>query len=177
MKAFLIDPQDRTITLQNFDGHPNSLYTLFGSLLVDAADALNDHSLYSSTEAFERAERGFLVGEKLIFGKTLLAGIAGFEDTDATITQDELRALTRFELPAFYTQTIALLPKTFMFGNAVTITEEHSLTGEWIIYAYNMADTKTKTYFLNELESTIRTGKDVTAFMKKMGEIALRSMQ
>ncbi|MEJ2500273.1 MAG: hypothetical protein P8Y65_03965 [Campylobacterales bacterium] len=179
MKAFLIDPDTRTVTEQNYDGQPNSLYTLFKSLLVDNHAILRDHMVFSGSEAYEKGEKGFLLGEKLLFGKTLITGYAGFEETDAAIGADELKPLVRFEIPEFYAQVLALLPADFSFEERYEMQLEEGVepvTAEWVIFAFNLADTATKTYFLNHLENTVTKGEDVHAYLKKMGELAIKSM-
>lgn len=180
MKAFLIDPETRTVTQQHFDGQPNSLYTLFGSLLVDSNAILNDHMVYTSSEALEKGQKGFFLGEKLLFGRALVTGYAGFEEIDATIPPNELEALLLFDLPEFYAKTLALLPSEFSFDETFELTlgyETESVSPEWVLYIFNMADAKTKTYFLNELENSVTQGKNVLEYLKKMGELAIKSMR
>ena len=180
MKAFLIDPDTRSITEQTFDGQPNSLYTLFGSLLVDSNAVLHEHMVYSATEAFEGGEKGFFLGEKLLFGKALVTGYVGFEEIDAAITSDELVALTIFDLPEFYEETLRLLPSEFSFDERYELTLDEireTVTPEWVFYVFNMADSATKTYFLNQLEAAKVQGDDLHAYLKKMGTLALKSMQ
>ncbi len=179
MKAYLIDPETQTISVQDFDGQPHSLYTLFGSLLVDTHEVLNQHNVYSATEAFEKGEKGYFLGEKLLFGKTLVTGLEGFEDIDAAITPEELRALVMYDLPAFYEKTLALLPKDFSFSESYTMQAEgikEIVNPEWVFYVFNMADEATKNYFLNHLEETVIQKNDVHGYLKKMGEIAIKSM-
>jgi hypothetical protein len=180
MKAFLIDPDTQTVTEQNYDGQPNSLFTLFGSLLVDQHAIVRDHMVFCGSEAYEKEKKGFLLGEKLLFGKALITGIAGFEETDAVIGADELQQLIRFEIPEFYTQTLALLPADFSLEERYEMQLEEGaepVTAEWVVFAFNLADAATKTYFLNHLESTVTKGESVHAYLKKMGELAIKSMQ
>jgi len=180
MKAYLIDPNTRSVVEAEFDGQPNSLFTLFNSLLVDSDAVLHGHNVYRTSEAFERGERGFFLGEKLIFGKALVTGSDGLADTDAAVTAEELLQLSLFDIPDFYLKTLALLPPDFSF-------EEHyqlhigeigeSVTPEWVFYVYNMADSATKTYFLNRLEESVTQGADIRNYLKKMAELAVKSMQ
>lgn len=178
MKAFLIDPETKTVTEQDYDGQPNSLFTLFRSLLVDSSELLNSHMVYSSEEAFEKGEKGFFLGEKLLIGKVLVTGRSGLEDTDAVIGRDELYALTLFELPAFYQEVLRLLPKDFSFSEryGLMFGEESGLVSpEWVFYVFNMADDATKSYFLEHLENTDKKAEAVHGFLKKMGSLALKS--
>jgi len=180
MKAYLIDPESRSITEQFFDGQPHSLYTLFGSLLVDSHAVLHDHMVYSASEAFERGEKGFFLGEKLLFGKALVTGYAGFEELDAAIGSGELEALTMFDLPEFYEKTLRLLPPDFSFDEQYELALEElreTVSPEWVFYVFNMADSATKTYFLNQLEAAKVQGEELHAYLKKMGNLALKSMQ
>ncbi len=180
MKTFLIDPDTRTIIQEDFDGQPNSLYSLFNSLLVDSHAILNDHMVYSGNEAFEREEVPFFLGEKLLFGKALVTGYEGLEDLDATITSNDLKALLQFEIPEFYEKTLALLPKNFSFEEHFDLQIEdtsETVTPEWVLYVFNMADTDTKAYFLDHLKETVEQGKHVADYLKKMGEQAIKSMR
>ena len=180
MKAYLIDPETRNITEQFFDGQSNSLYTLFGSLLVDSNAVLHGHMVYSASEAFERGEKGFFLGEKLLFGKALVTGYAGFEEMDAAIGTGELEALTMFDLPAFYEKTLRLLPPDFSFDEQYELALEalrETVSPEWVFYVFNMADSATKTYFLNQLEAAKVQGEDLHVYLRKMGNLALKSMQ
>lgn len=180
MKAFLIDPQTRSVTQQVYDGQPNSLYTLFNSLLVDQNDILHGHMVYSATEAYEKKEPGYFLGEKLMFGKALVTGYAGFEDLDADISAEELTQLITFELPEFYTKALALLPAEFSFDEHYELqldAQTESVRPEWVLYVFNMADSDTKNYFLTHLESAVVQGDDLHGYLKKMGMLAIKSMQ
>ena len=180
MKAFLIDPDSRSITEQFFDGQPNSLYTLFGSLLVDSNAVLHEHMVYTASEAFEKGEKGFILGEKLLFGKALVTGYAGLEEIDTAIESGELAALTMFDLPDFYEKTLRLLPSSFSFDERYELALDdvrETVTPEWVFYVFNMADSATKTYFLNHLETAKVQGEDLHDYLKKMGNLALKSMR
>ncbi len=179
MKAYLIEPQTQTVSVQDFDGQPHSLYTLFGSLLVDTHEVLKRHNVYSAAEAFEKGEKGFFLGEKLLFGKTLVTGREGFEDIDAAILPEELETLVMYDLPAFYEKVLALLPKDFSFSERYMLQAgdmQEAVNPEWVFYVFNMADEATKNYFLNHLEETVVRKNDIHAYLKKMGEIAVKSM-
>lgn len=180
MKAFLIDPNTHSVTEQAYDGQPNSLYTLFNALLVDQNDILHGHMVYSATEAYEKNEPGFFLGEKLLFGKALVTGYAGFEDLDAEISAEELTQLIMFDLPEFYTKALALLPAAFSFDETYELPldgQTESVGPEWVLYVFNMADSDTKNYFLSHLERAVVKGDDLNDFLKKMGMLAIKSMR
>jgi len=180
MKALLIDPETRSVIPQQYDGRPDSLYTLFRSLLVDSSDVLNNHVIYSGAEAFEKEEKGFFLGEKLLFGRTLIVGHTGLEEDDATIPADEAEALVRFEIPSFYRDALALLPRDFSFDEPFELRLEEGgehVTVEWVLYAFNLADEATKSYFLEHLSHTLSEGGDVYDYLKKMGNLALKAMR
>ncbi|UFS61342.1 hypothetical protein LOH54_06660 [Sulfurimonas sp. HSL-3221] len=177
MKAFLIDPDTQTVSVQDYDGQPHSLYTLFGSLLVDSNALLNAHMVYSGGEAFEKGQKGFFLGEKLLFGKTLVVGMTDIEEVDATIEAETLQQLLRYELPAFYRQAIALLPPDFAFDQSCTLEGMEGATVEWVFYAFSLADDATQSYFLDELKKTVSGGGEVHPYLEKMGNLAIRSMQ
>lgn len=178
MKAYLIDPNTSTVTEQDYDGQPNSLFTLFGSLLVDNSAILHGHMVYSAAEAFEKREKGFFLGENLLFGKVLVTGYAGYEDTDAAIGAEELHALALFELPSFYHKVLSLLPPDFSFGERYDLSfgeESETVSPEWVFYIFNMADEATKTYFLEHLEKVGEGAAAVHDYLRKMGGLALKS--
>ncbi len=178
MKAYLIDPETQSISQHDFDGQPNALYTLFNSLLVDTSDVLLEHTVYTATEAFERGERGFFLGDKLLFGKALVTGNAGLQDTDAAIEENALKALANFTLPLFYEKTLKLLPAAFSFNERYDLSLDgidDQATPEWVFYVFNMADEPTRNYFLEHLAETGRKEGDIHSFLKRMGELALKS--
>lgn len=180
MKAFIIDPVTQSVSEQEYDGQPNSLYTLFGSLLVDSHEILHEHRVYNSSEAYEKSEPGYFLGEKLLFGKALVIGSAGLQDTDATIQTEVLEQLSTFDLPDFYKNVLSLLPMEFSFDETYEIEQggfDEPMSAEWVLYAYNMADQKTQIYFITELENAIAKGETIHGYLKKMGEMAIKSMQ
>lgn len=180
MKAYVIDPETRSVSEQEYDGQSNSLYTLFGSLLVDSHDILHEHRVYNSADAYEKSEPGFFLGEKLLFGKALVTGSDGLEDTNATIRSDVLEQISIFDLPDFYKNVLSLLPTEFSFDETYEIEQgdfDEPVSAEWVLYVYNMADQKTQIYFITELENAIAKGETVHGYLKKMGEMAIKSMQ
>ncbi len=180
MHAYLIDPESRCVTVQEYDGQPHSLYTLFGSLLVDTNEVLNEHMVYTAGEAFEKGGKPYFLGEKLLFGKALVTGYAGFEDLDAAIKKEELESLLLYDVPAFYEKILSQLPADFDFARkyALDANDMHEkVTPEWVFYVFNMADEATKNYFLNHLEETVTKGENLHGYFEKMANIAVRSMK
>ncbi|WP_345986828.1 hypothetical protein WCX18_06505 [Sulfurimonas sp. HSL1-2] len=177
MKALLIDPDTQSVSVQDFDGQPHSLYTLFGSLLVDGNALLKAHTVYSGGEAFEKGQKGFFLGEKLLFGKALVVGMADIEEVDATIEAETLQQLIRYDLPAFYRTAISLLPSDFTFDQVYALEGMEGATAEWVLYAFSLADEATQGYFLDELKKTVSGEEGVHPYLEKMGNLAIRSMQ
>jgi hypothetical protein len=180
MKSFLILPEHENITVNEYDGQPHSLYTLFASILVDSHDILHQHSVYAASEAFEKGERPFFLGEKLLFGPTVVTGKEGFEDIDAFISETELARIVQFEVPRFYRDVFEHLPKTFSFDAKLQLKSadmQDEVLPEWVLYAFNMADGNTKRYFLNGLEEAVVKGESIELFLTKMGEAALKAMR
>jgi len=166
MKALLIDPDTQSVSVQAYDGQPHSLYTLFGSLLVDSSAPLQSHMVYSGGEAFEKGHPGFFLGDKLLFGRVLVIGYAGFEETDVTIEPETLQQLLRFDIPPFYSSALALLPSDFAFDEPYALEGMEGGTAEWVLYAFNLADEATRAYFLTELEKTVAQGESVRAYLE-----------
>jgi hypothetical protein len=84
-----------------------------------------------------------------------------------------------YDIPEFYRKVLERLPKDFDFSASYDLEAEgmrETVTPEWVFYVFNMADEGTKRYFLNHLEETVTKGENLHAYFRRMGEIAVRSM-
>lgn len=179
MKAYSIDPQTKSIELQEFDGQVNSIYTFFNSILVDSSHILNEHIIYTDGNALSTTHTPFFIGQQLFLGKALIIGQNGLEEVDVKIVQDELEKLVNYEVNKFYKKcldSLALqdinLYKTFeVDDNGSKLT----LNYEWVIYTFNMADVKTQNYFLIELDKVIDEAKSIEEYFQKMAQLAVNA--
>jgi hypothetical protein len=181
LKALTINPETKQIEAIEIEMKANTVYTFFNSILIDELNTLNQHIIYSDANALSQGKKPFFLGEQLVVGKALIVGQMGMEESDANIPAETLQALTDYEVNAFYTEALGLLSKsdinlyrTFeLFNGDDTIP----LNIEWVFYTFNMADEKTKEYFLNELRKALDAGEEMTEHLKKMAQLALNAAQ
>ncbi|MCJ7765522.1 MAG: hypothetical protein MUP09_06225 [Thiovulaceae bacterium] len=181
MKALTINPERQNTEEIEIEMKANTVYSFFNSILIDELSALNQHIIYSDANALSLGKKPFFLGEQLILGNALIVGQMGMEESDVNIPKEELEALTDYEVNAFYTEVLALLSKsdinlyrTFkLFNGDDTIP----LNIEWVFYTFNMADERTKEYFLNELKKALDVGEEMTEHLKKMAQLALNAAQ
>ncbi len=181
MKTYLINPSTKNISEQDFDGQVNTLYTLFDSLLLEHFYTLNGHIIYTDTNAYERGETPFFLGEQLFFGRAMIIGLEGFGEVDAKIKKEEVKSLISYKLNAFYTSALNILIAQkinfYELFEGHKDEEELQINCEWVLYTFNMADEATQEYFLNELFKLEQTPETILKYMKKMAELALSAGQ
>jgi hypothetical protein len=179
MKAFSVNATNKEIKELEIEMQANSVYTFFSSILIDELESLNRHMIYSDANALSENKRAYFIGEQLVVGDALILGREEFADTDATITKEELESLVVYDLPSFYKDALALLtPTDINLYRQFTIThqgENLPLNSEWVLYTFNMADDRTKEYFLNELKKALSLSQTPDSFMQKMAGLALNA--
>ena len=178
MKTYLINPENKNFSEQDFDGQVNTLYTLFDSLLLEHAYGINQHIIYSDSNAYERGERPFFIGEQLFFGKVLVIGLEGFGEVDVKIGLKELKSLCSFKINAFYSSALRLLQesKVSFYAPFEGLSSEDMLINcEWVLYTFNMADEATQRYFLDALFKAQEENSDLLEQMKTMASLALKA--
>lgn len=174
MNIYIVKPKTKEIQTSDFDGQMTSIYTYFNSLLVDNSTVLNNHVIY--TNAQHTDESIFFIGEQLFIGDALILGLNGFEETDASIQQDDLSPLISFAVNDFYKQ--ALRP---LFDFEININdsfyvkddEDMQINFEWVIYTFNKADEKTKQYFLDEMKKACIDKETTKQYFNKMAQLAV----
>ena len=178
MKAISINTLNQEIKEIDIEMQPNTVYTFFSSILIDEISTLTQHMIYTDANAITEAKTPFFIGEQLVVGDVLITGKSTLEDTDTTIPIEELKSLVSFEINEFYKNTFELLSKTDInLYRAFEVTqgdEKIQLNNEWVLYTFNMADDRTKDYFLTELEKSLKTN-DTEEFLKKMAGLAIKS--
>ncbi|WP_345992402.1 hypothetical protein [Sulfurimonas sp. HSL-1716] len=179
MKAYSIDPADKSIKIQEFDGQVNSIYTFFNSILVDSSHILNDHIIYTDGNALSTTHTPFFIGQQLFLGKALIIGQNGLEEVDVKIQENELEKLIDYNINDFYKKALDSLAlqdinlyKTFEVDDNGS---KLSLNYEWVIYTFNMADVKTQNYFLIELDKIIDGSKSIEDYFQKMAQLAVNA--
>ncbi|WP_457746891.1 hypothetical protein [Sulfurimonas sp.] len=179
MRALSINPQTQAIEELDIEMKANTLYTFFSSILIDELPTLNGHMIYSDANALSENKQAYFLGESLIIGEALILGRHDFNDVDAKIKKEELSSLVKYELNEFYTQALKLLSSTdinvYRSFEVQNRGEQIALNTEWVLYTFNIADERTKDYFLNELTKTLKANEDVEAYMQKMAQLAINA--
>ncbi len=181
MKAYAIDPQTQTIEEIDIEMKANTTYSFFNSILIDDLSTINNHMIHTDANALSEGKKGFFIGEQLIMGSALIIGKNGMEEGDVSISKKELDDLVRFEISDFYNEAFTLLGqsdinmyKTFSVKQG---KEDVNINAEWVLFAFDMADDRTKEYFINELKKTLDSKEDVPAFIHKLGQLAINAAQ
>jgi hypothetical protein len=179
MKTLEIYPVTKEIKSSDIEMQANTIYTFFSSILIDELPTLNKHIIYTDANALSEKKQPYFLGEQLLIGNALILGRDDFNDTDVLITKDELNSLINYDIPKFYADVLEYLSTTDInlyrtFGvkkDAETI----NLNTEWVLYTFNMADDRTKQYFLDELKKNIDSNANIEGFIQKMAGLALNS--
>jgi hypothetical protein len=174
LKATTKDVEELELTME-----ANTIYTFFSSILIDELSALHKHVIYTDANALGEGKSAYFIGEQLLIGDALIVGKEGFNDTDVSIQKEEVISLINSDINAFYTQALSLLQSTninlYRTFLATKKDEEIPLNTEWVLYTFNIADTRTQEYFLTELQKALQAEEDVEAFMQKMAGLALNA--
>jgi len=181
MKAFAIDPQTQTIEEIDIEMQANTTYTFFKSILIDDLTPINKHIVYTDANALSEGKKSFFIGEQLIMGVALIVGKSGVHESDVTISKEDLEKLTRFEMSSFYEEAFSLLGKSninlYRPFDVKQGEQNIQISAEWVLFAFDMADERTKEYFLTELKKVIDNNEDVAAFVNKLGQLATNAAQ
>ncbi|MBA1433350.1 MAG: hypothetical protein FAF04_07125 [Epsilonproteobacteria bacterium] len=177
MQALTINPLTQEIEEVDIEMKANTLYTFFSSILIDELESMNEHVIYADANALSEKKPAYFLGEQLIIGDALILGRFDFDDVDVKITKEELASLLSYEVNAFYTAVLELLATTDINLYRTFIVEKNgekiALNTEWVLYMFNIADERTKEYFINELKKVLDTGERVEDYMQKMAQLAM----
>lgn len=179
MKAISISVDDRNIQEIDIEMKPDTVYTFFNSILIDEISTLAAHTIHTDANALAESKNAFFLGEQLLLGDVLITGKSNQGDTDSSIPLDVLRELISYDIGTFYTNVLTQLAKTDInIYRPFYVQKENEnipLTAEWVLYTFNIADEKTKGYFLNELKKSLKSTKKTEAFVQKMASLALNA--
>ena len=180
MKAYTINPKIKELQELDIEIEANTIYTFFNSISIDELSILDKHTIYSDREAISKQKEPFFIGEQLIVGDTLILGTDGFLDMEVTIPQEDLESLINYNVSDFYKDTLLLLKDTNI--NLYTLfevskkDENVDINTEWVLQIFNIADDRTKEYFLDELQKVVEANEDSLDFMQKMATLAMNAM-
>ena len=179
MKIFTINPDEQIIEEVETDIKANSIYTFFTSILIDEITTLNRHVIYSDANALSNKKRAYFLGEQLLLGDAVIIGRDGMQEIDVSIRKDELNELINYDVPKFYQETLELLSNSDINLYREFICEKDGekigLNTEWVLYTFNIADQRTKDYFIENLKQTLDNKDDVEKYIQKMAQLALNA--
>ena len=177
MQALTIDAQTQEVKEIELEMAANTLYTFFSSILIDELGSIKEHVIYTDANALSEKKDAYFLGEQLLIGDALIFGREGLNDVDVKITQKELASLVKKEVNDFYKEVLSLLSATdinlYRAFEVEKNGEKIGLNTEWVLYTFNIADERTKEYFINELKKVIEADGDVGAYMQKMAQLAM----
>lgn len=181
MKALTINPATREIEEIDIEMKANTVYSFFNSILIDELASLNQHTIFSDANALSEEKTPFFLGEQLIIGDALIIGKIGMEESDATVPVAQLEALLSYDVNTFYRDVLALLAKTdinlYRTFAVQQAGEPLHLNAEWVLYTFNMADDRTRAYFIDELQKSLDAGEETFEYLKKMAQLAINAAQ
>jgi len=179
MKALSIHPSSREIREIDIEMQANSVYSFFNSILIDELTTLNQHMIYSDANALCENKDAYFLGEQLIIGDALIVGQDSLNEKDVSISKKELESLVVHEVNEFYRDVLSLLSSTdinlYRTFEIESPSEKIALNTEWVIYTFNIADQRTKEYFLAELRKVLNAKESVEEYMKKMAQLAINA--
>lgn len=107
----------------------------------------------------------------------MVLGREDFNDVDIQITKEEFTSLINRDVNEFYKEVLDLLADTDVNLYRTFTVEKNGekipLNIEWTLYTFNIADERTKIYFINELKKTLQVKEDVTVYIQKMAQLAM----
>jgi len=179
MKALSIHPSSREVREVDIEMQANTVYSFFNSILIDELTTLNQHIIYSDANALSENKNAFFLGEQLIIGDALIVGQDSLNGKDVSISQKELESLVIHEINEFYKDVLSLLCTTdinlYRTFEVQTASEKIALNTEWVIYTFNIADDRTKEYFLAQLKKVLDAKESAEEYMKKMAGLAINA--
>ena len=179
MKALSIHPDTQSLEEIDIKMQADTVYSFFSSILIDEHTTLKDHTIYTDANALSESKKAFFIGEQLLLGNTLITGSSPTGDTDTSIPAKTLESLISYDLSDFYVHAFELIKTTdinlYRLFTVLKGEEEIALNIEWVLYTFNIADARTKEYFLNELKKSLNSTEEVEKFMQKMAGLALNA--
>ncbi|MFT5659768.1 MAG: hypothetical protein ACI9TV_000395 [Sulfurimonas sp.] len=179
MKAISINISNKDIQELDIEIKPDTVYSFFNSILIDEIETLTKHTIHTDANALSELKTAFFIGEQLVIGNALITGKSDEGEKATTIPLKELEEIISYNVSKFYLDTLSLLSATdiniyrpFFVSKD---TENIPLSTEWVLYTFNIADERTKKYFLNELEKSLSSTKETEVFIQKMAGLALNA--
>ena len=179
MRVISVNPDTQKIEELDLDIKANTIYTFFNSILIDEMASLNQHMIYSDGNALSLNKKPYFIGEQIVIGDALIIGQNDLEEVDATIPLKDLEVIINHDVSQFYLDVLDLLSKTDInLYRTFEITqneEKLQLNTEWVLYTFNIADDRTKEYFIDELKKVLDSDESVDKYMAKMAQLAINA--
>jgi len=179
MKAYTVNETTLEIEELEIEMQANTTYSFFGSILIDELEGLNQHMIYADANALSEGKKAYFIGEQLVLGKSLIIGKEEFTDLDVSIPKEELESLIKKDLNEFYKSALKQLSWTDLNLYRTFLVEKKGesipLNTEWVLFTFNIADDRTKEYFLAELQKALNAKENVESFMQKMATLAINA--
>jgi len=179
MKLLHVNPIKHSIEEIELKIEANTFYTFFSSLLIDELPTIQNHIIYTDANALSDKKTPYFIADQLVIGEALILGQNGLEDCDVTISKETLSELINYDVSQFYLNTLDLLSQTeinlYRTFELIHNSQNVQLDISSVISFFNIADEKTKEYFLTHLKNTIENKEEVVAFMQKMAKAALQA--
>lgn len=178
MKVISFKINDQSIQEEDLEMQANTVYTFFSSILIDESTSLNNHIIYTDANALEEDKTPYFIGEQLLLGDALITGHTSHENKDISIPLEELKSLISYDLNSFYKDVLAILSKTDInLYRTFTVEKDNEkihINAEWVLYTFNIADDRTKEYFINELKKSLSTNS-AQELIEKMAQLAMNA--
>ena len=179
LKALSINPATKQIEEIDIEMKANTVYSFFNSILIDELSSLNQHTIYCDANAISQQKEPYFLGEQLIVGEALIVGLMGMEESDVNIPKDELQKLINHDVNDFYRDVLILLGQSDINLYRTFAIEQDgetlNLNAEWVLYTFDMADERTKEYFITELTKSLDAKEDTFEYLKKMAQLAINA--
>ena len=179
MKAYTINETTLELEELEIEMQANTTYSFFGSILIDELEGLHKHMIYADANALSEGKKAYFIGEQLVLGKSLIIGKEEFTDLDVSIPKEELASLIKKDINEFYKSVLKQLVSTDLNLYRTFLVEKKGesipLNTEWVLYTFNIADDRTKEYFLAELQKSLNAKENTEAFMQKMATLAINA--
>jgi hypothetical protein len=180
MKALTLNAETKEIQEKEIELQANTIYSFFNSILIDELTTLQNHVVYTDANAISEKKEAYFIGEQLLVGDALILGRNGLEEIDVTIPKEELSSLIRAEVNEFYKRVLEILADTdinlYRTFELKKQDETMTLNTEWVLYTFNIADTRTQEYFIDELKKSLEKGESCELYMQKMAGLAINSV-
>jgi hypothetical protein len=176
MRAISINPNTGKCEYIDIHMEANTLFTFFSSILIDENYTIKNHTIYTDSNALEEEKKPYFIAEQLVLGDALILGRKNDEDRDSSLDLKELEQSLSFVVPEFYTKVLKLISSSgvnlYKPFYVQKDGQEIALNIEWVLATFNIADERTKEYFIVEIQKAVDSNA-VQTTLEKMAQLAI----